>query len=279
MAGGAIRGLYEHRDARQIKSGAPIKEEAGFMVMSRLRLSTREIGSVQIYDLVGEPNLESLQEVAWKIQRSIRRHRHQRVILNVQKIRALDELSVRKLVAAFLRPQISAIYGATGTLVNQLEGTYLPKNMKICPTEKEIAEDLGPFLFHKEEVGRVLGQHQDRTANGNGPGKEMERRRAKRMHVAIPLDATLYPDGKAPIKTHAISTNISEGGIFIEFLDLDALGVVEELKAVEGLRVEIQIHPSENFPEEYHLEGKVRRREERKRGMGLAVQFSEPLPH
>jgi hypothetical protein len=120
------------------------------MVMSRLRFTTREIGSVRVFDLTGDASLEDVQDVAWRIQRSIRRHRTQRVILNVQKIRSLDELSVRKLVAAFLRPQRSAIYGASELLKHQLESTYLPKNVRVCPTENEIAEDLGPFLFHKE---------------------------------------------------------------------------------------------------------------------------------
>ena len=244
--------------------------------MSRLRLTTREIGSVTVYDLTGDPSQEGVQEVAWKIQRSIRRHRLQRVILNVQKIRSLDELEVRKLVAAFLRPKKSAIYGASGTLVHQFENTYLPRSIKICPTEKEVAEDLGPFLFHKEEKGHVLGE-EDRPNNGNKPGAEMERRRSKRMHVAIPLEMTLYPKGGDPIQTRAISTNISEGGTFIEYLDLDALKAVEELNPIEGLRVENQIHPSGNFPEEYHLEGTVRRKELRRKGLGLAVHFDQHL--
>ena len=110
---------------------------------------TREIGSVRVFDLIGEPNQDSLQEVAWKIQKSIRRHRLQRVILNLQKIKFLDELGIRKLIAAFLRPQKSGIYGASGSVTHQLEDTYLPKNMKLCPTEKEVAEAFGPFLFQR----------------------------------------------------------------------------------------------------------------------------------
>ena len=242
--------------------------------MSRFRFSTREIGSVRVYDLEGTPTQENVQEIAWKIQRSIRRHRLQRVILNLQRIGTLDELAVRKLMAAFLRPQRSAIYGASDLLLHQLEDSYLPKNVKVCPTEKEIAEDLGPFLFHKEEYGHVLGEQNDHFAQGESSGMAMEKRRAKRMHVAIPLEVTLHGDGKAPIRANGIATNISEGGVFLEYLDLNALEAIEALEPIEGVRAEIQIHPSGNFPEEYHMEGKVRRKEKRKRGIGLAVQFS-----
>lgn len=241
--------------------------------MGRLRFTTRDIGSVKVYDLEGDPSQESVQDVAWRIQRSIRRHRLQRVILNMQKIKTLDELGLRKLVAAFLRPQRSAIYGASDLVTHQLDETYLPKNVRVCPTEKEIAEDLGPFLFHKDEMGHVLGHEEDRPADGSGPGKEMERRRSKRMHVAIPLEMTLYPKGRDPITTRAISTNISEGGIFVEYLDLDALKAVEKLEPAEAVPVEIQIHPSGNFPEEYHLSGIIQRKEIRKRGLGIAVKF------
>jgi len=242
--------------------------------MSRLRFVTREIGSVKVYDLIGEPSQESLQEVAWKIQRSIRRHRLQRVILNVQRIKSLDELGVRKLMAAFLRPQHSAIYGACDELSHQLEGTYLPKNVRLCPTEKEVAEDLGPFLFEKDEVGHILGEL-DRSASGQGPGVDFERRRSKRMHVAIPLEMLLYPKDKEPVSTRGIATNISEGGMFVEYIDLDALGVIEKMDPIETLRVDIHISPSGNFPEEYQLHGVIQRREARKRGLGLAVRFTQ----
>lgn len=241
--------------------------------MSRLKVSSREIGNVKVFDLQGEPDLESLQDAAWKIQRSIRRHRLQRVILNVQKIKSLDEVGIRKLVAAFIRPQRSVIFGASKLLTSQLEDTYLPRTMRICPTEKEVAEDFGPFLFHKDELGKVLGENERRNGGG-GPGLDLERRRSKRMHVAIPLELTLYPGGKEALSSRAIATNISEGGIFIEFLDLDFLEAIEKLEPIEKTRVSVQIHPSGNFPEEYHLEGKVRRKELRKHGLGLAIEFT-----
>ena len=241
--------------------------------MSKLRCTTREIGSVRVFDLQGEPNQELLQEIVFKIQRNIRRHRLQRVILNVQKIKSLDELSVRKLIAAFLRPRKSAIYGASDLLTHQLEDSYLPGNIKICPTEKEVAEDLGPFLLQREEMGKILGE-KDHMDEGQRVGKELERRRSKRMHVAIPLEITLYPDGKESFMTRGISTNISEGGIFVEYLDLDALDKIENMDFVDKTAVDIQILPSNNFPESYQLQGLIRRRDVRRGGRGLAIEFT-----
>ncbi len=243
--------------------------------MSKLRCTTRDIGSVKVFDLQGETNnQEALQEIVWKIQKNIRRHRLQRVILNVQKIASLDELSVRKLIAAFLRPRKSAIYGASAILTHQLEDTYLPGNITLCPTEKEVAEDLGPFLLQRDEIGKILGEKDHLDDADEKVGKELERRRSKRMHVAIPLEIKLHPQGKEPFLTRGISTNISEGGVFVEYLDLDALEKVEQFAAMEGTVVDIQILPSNNFPESYQLQGVIRRKDVRRGGLGLAIEFS-----
>ena len=89
--------------------------------MSKLKVSTREIGSVRVFDLEGDPTQETLQEIAWKIQRNIRRYRLQRVILNLQMLPFLDQLGLRKLVAACIRPQRSLIYGASESVVHFLQ--------------------------------------------------------------------------------------------------------------------------------------------------------------
>ena len=51
--------------------------------MSKFHYSTREIGGVAVFDLKGEPTFESVQEVAWKIQKSIRRHQLQPAVLQM----------------------------------------------------------------------------------------------------------------------------------------------------------------------------------------------------
>ena len=64
-----------------------------------------------------------------------------------------------------------------------------------------------------------------------------------------------------------------EGGLFAEYLDLETTDMLEKLDPVQGVGVEINIFPSINFPEEYHLKGRIARREIRKRQLGLGVEF------
>lgn len=240
--------------------------------MSKLKVSTREIGSVCVFDIEGDPTQESLEEIAWKIQRNIRRHRLQRVIINLQMLPSLDPLGVRKLLAACIRPQKSLIFGASRNVTSFLESTYLPRNVRICPSEKEVAEDLGPFLLEKERDKKFIAEDQ---GDGKVPiGVDVERRRSKRMHVALPIDLKIFPGGSAePISTRAIATNISEGGLYAEYVDLEAAHKIEPLSQCKDLKAEIHVFPSTNFPEEYHLEGKISRIELRKKQLGLAVEF------
>jgi hypothetical protein len=241
--------------------------------MSKLRLSTREIGTVHVFDLEGQPTQETLQDAAWKIQKQIRRHRWQRIILNLQNLPTLDALEVRKLLAACLRPQASLIYGASQLVTQFLENTYLPRNVHLCPTEKEVAEDFGPFLLEKEKEKEIPRRVDDPTREAIG--KELERRRAKRMHVVIPVDITIFPENADPITVKTLATNISEGGLFAEFLDLEAAHKVQRISGLKGMKAEIQIYPSANFPEEYHLDGTVNRTELRKKQFGIAIEFVE----
>lgn len=241
------------------------------MEMGKLKISTREIGSVCVFDLVGDPTQESLDEAVSKIQRNIRRHRIQRVILNLQRVPMLEPLGLRRLLAACIRPQRSLLYGVSETLASALETTYVPRNVKICNTEKEVAEDFGPFLLSKD-----IEAIPSRNAEGSlqpSIGYELERRRSKRMHVALPLQFKLYLNATESLMVKGIATNISEGGLYAEFLDLSATEKLDILSPIADLKAEITIFPSANFPEEYHLKARVVRKEYQKKQLGLAFEF------
>ena len=239
--------------------------------MSKLKVSMREIGGVRIFDLEGDVTHETIQEIAWKIQRNIRRYRLQRIIINLQQIPVLEPVGLRKILAACIRPQRSLIFGASDVVINHLENTYLPRNVRVCHSEKEVAEDLGPFLLEKNDDKKIANTKvMDHELS---IGTQLERRRSKRMHVALPLEIKVHhPDGHV-LETQAIATNISEGGLFAEYLDLEVAKKLELWEHIEGAKVDIHIYPSQNFPEEYSLTGSVRHRELNKKQLGLGIEF------
>ena len=240
--------------------------------MSRLKVSTREIGSVCVFDIEGIPTQDTLQEIAWKIQRNIRRHRLQRIILNLQMLPSLDQLGLRKLIAACIRPQRSLIYGVSDNVAHLLEETYLPRNVRICSDEKAVAEDFGPFLLEKDKEKEFALPDKDPAET---IGSQLERRRAKRMHVAIPLELKIYRASGEAVTTRAIATNISEGGLFAEYLDLEVAQKIEDVDPQAGLNVDIHIFPCANFSEDYSVQGRIRRKELRKKQLGLGIEFVE----
>ncbi len=238
--------------------------------MKKFKLSTREIGTVHVFDLEGLPNLEEMDDAAWRIQRNIRRHRLQRVILNLQGVPSLDQLGLRKLLAAFIRPQRSLIFGATGEVIHALEETYVPKNVRVCASEKEVAEDFGPFLLEKELEKRIGMDFEIEPQDTIG--YQVERRRSKRMHVAIPLELQIFT-GKGPVTTTAIATNVGEGGLFAEYLDLRKAEIIDKIEGIDGSEVAIRIFSSANFQKECNLKGNIWRKELRKKQLGLAIKF------
>lgn len=256
-------------ESKSDKSRRSQRQRLGVDNMAKLKVTTREIGSVCVFDLEGAPTQETLQEVAWKIQRNIRRHRLQRVIINLQKLPALDPLGLRKLLAACIRPQKSLIFGASDSLLLSLEETYVPNNVRVCKTEQEVAEDFGPFLLERDRDKEfTLGDKGE-----EGIGIRVERRRSKRMHVAIPIELKIPTKKGDVVITRAIATNISEGGLFTEYLDLDVCDEIDAMGSLDGQEVEIHIFPSANFPEEYNLRGRIKRKELRKKQLGFAVEF------
>jgi anti-anti-sigma regulatory factor len=239
--------------------------------MSKFHYSTREIAGVSVFDLKGEPTFESVQDVAWKIQKSIRRHRMQRIILNFQQVGTLDPIGLRRLLTVCIRPKHSVIYGASPEVVHCIEDGYLSSKVEICADEKEVAESFGPFLFDKDSEKKIPAKSV--LHSRDSIGVQFEKRRSHRMHVAIPLELKITTPNGEVITSRAIASNISEGGLFAEYLDLEIAHKINALEPIQDLPVEIHVFPSVNFPEEYQLKGKIRRKEVRKEQLGLGIEF------
>jgi hypothetical protein len=241
--------------------------------MSRFHYSTREIGGVAVFDLKGEPTFESVQEVAWKIQKSIRRHHFHQIILNFKAAGPMDTIGLRRFLTVCIRPKHTALYGASSDMAHFLEDNCFSGKVDICADEKEVAESFGPFLYDKDPDKRYLDK--EAKTPKESLGLQLEGRRNHRMHVAIPAELRITSAQNEIVMTKAIVTNISQGGLFVEYLDLDAAAKITAMEPIEDLPVEIHIFPSANFPEEYHVAGRIRRKEIRKEQLGFGIEFQE----
>lgn len=235
------------------------------------RVEQREIGRVHVFDLFGSLTGERCQEVIDKIDHTIQKKRLKRVILNMQEVQELDELIVRKIVATLLRPQKSLLYCTNEKLRGFFEASHLPQNIKLCTTETEIADFVGSFLFDKEKDIGLPKDHEDpQVPHG------LDRRRKKRIRVAIPIQIEFETKDGKKVLSQAIATNISQGGLFAEYLDLESSLQVSQLGDLESNKLTVIVPPNETFPDEVRICGCVKRIELTKRQVGIGVQFLNP---
>ncbi len=242
--------------------------------MSKFNFHTREMGAVAIFDLLGNPgsdHVDEVQDVASRMQKNIRRHRLQRVIVNMKSVQSMDAIGIRKILAACMRPKQSVIYGATHELLQAISESHLPNNIGICSNEKEVAAQLGTFLFDKSMDKTFARETTNPTLRG--PGGEIEKRRSHRMHVALPMEIKVFAINQQPVVTTSIATNISEGGIYAEYLDLEAADKIESVGELIGCKAQIHIFPSTYFPGEFDITGIVRRKNVTGKQLGVAIEF------
>ena len=233
------------------------------------KLEQRQIGRVHVFDLSGTLTGERSIEVIEKIDHTIQKKKLKRVILNLQEVQELDELTVRKLIASLIRPQKSLVYCTDEKIRAFFHAGYLPHNVRLCSNDTEVAELVGSFLFEKDkDIG--LPKEQENVKNPYG----LERRRKKRIRVAIPIEIEFEAKDGRKIHSKAIATNISQGGLFAEYLDLDSSLQVSQLGDLESNKVTVVVPASENFPEEVKIPGCVKRIELAKRQVGMGIQFS-----
>ena len=207
-----------------------------------VQLGVRKLGSVQVFDLGGALMGEQMDPVTQKIDEVIQRKRLRRVILNLQKVESIDEVALRKIIACLIRPQRSLIFAPDGTCRDLFQTTHLPHSIKLCKNEEEVAEAFGSFLFLKDKVFQVPVDETQPAPKDYG----LERRRSTRIRVAIPAHLTFHMKDGSELAAKAIATNVSQGGLFAEFLDLNA-PAYSKMEGLEQSYVKILIPPNYTF--------------------------------
>ncbi|OGW88756.1 MAG: hypothetical protein A3A73_00230 [Omnitrophica bacterium RIFCSPLOWO2_01_FULL_50_24] len=243
----------------------------GKTVMSQTqtgKLELRKIGNVQVFDLCGTFMGEEMEPIIRKIDETIQKKKLRRVIMNLQKMESINEIGLRKVTSVLLRTQRSLIYTPDRSCRALFEATHLPSNIKLCKDEVEVADAFGSFLFVKDKAFEVPIDESQPAAAGQG----LERRRSKRIRVAIPIVIKCRLKDQKEIELKGIATNVSEGGLFAEFLDLDT-PAYSEMQGLEGSRVEVDVPPNEAFKDRMLVPGKINRFELFKKQYGLAIQF------
>lgn len=223
--------------------------------MAATEFRKREIGSVVVFDLSGRLEGGKGDELRDTLESEIQKENHINVILNLQGIESSDEITLRKVLVTLERPVRKAIFCDSDEVFKNLRETYLSGDIPITKSEEEIVGLFGAYLLEKEK--RV--------------GKR-DRRRNPRMKVAIPVDLDFQTSSGGPLNTKAIVTNVSEGGIFAEYLNWKSALEVKKLEGAKNVGVKVIFrHPKTKNTAE--INGAIVRVEDTNDQIGLAVQY------
>jgi len=218
----------------------------------------RVIGRVQIVDLI--PRLTGAEGNAWLevMERHFFHGQQRAVVVNLSKAKEMDASQLRRLMFYMERPLKRAFFANDAARAKDLVPDYVTSRMPLLSQEEEVVDYFGLDLIER---------YRDAIP-------QKERRKYKRFKVVMPTE--IIAQGNHPFVTKAIVTNISEGGAFAQYLDLEASMQVASLEDAPRLPVEMVLkHPGTIECE--LIKGILIRVELLGQQRGVAVRFDTPL--
>jgi len=224
---------------------------------SKTEIHKRRIGSVVIFDLFGELTDDEIDAIKDFMEKNIQRGGFRNVILNAQHILHIDQLALRKILVPLERPHRKAVYCSSPELLNVFLNTYLPEKTVVCKNEAEISDVFGLYLVEKDKF----------IFKG-------ERRKSKRIDVAIPVTIKIEVSPTDVQSTTALITNLSEGGFYAEYLDLQSATTLKNVREVKSRPAQAVFRPPlASADKTFRIE--IIRVEVASRQTGVAVKFIE----
>ena len=186
----------------------------------------RTIGRVQIVDLI--PRLTGGEGRAWLevMERHFFQGLQRAVVANISNLIDMDDACLRKLMLYLERPLKVAIYTNDIDRARKLMPDYIDQHLPLFSEEEELVKHFGLDFIER----------------GQDVVSKAERRRYERFKAVMP--AEIITKDKKQIVTKAIVSNISEGGTFLQYLNIEGSMKMAGLRRNPRVPVEIILkHP------------------------------------
>lgn len=221
------------------------------------QIGRRRIGSVVIIDLKGEIVGPWALHARENMKALIKRSKTEQILINLKDVTTIDSLGVKAIIENF--PRKAQKSGIVSGRISVMEMFSLLADMQ------------GITVFKNEDDVIACYAQDFVTDNDFVPVME-EQRQYSRLKTALPLEfwyAT--PEGER-ITFAAIVTDLSEGGLFAEYLDVESLQDFTRCFQVHELR---ELHLKVKLPDEQHIfvTGAVTRTVIASEQVGLGMQF------
>lgn len=221
-------------------------------------VSRRAIGNVNIFDVSGHlADSDLVSGIRAYIANYIKECHFNNVILNIQSVESADHDMSHSILQILETPKKSVVYGESKERLDSFMAGYAHKRIRGCATHEQVLSVFGKELLERD--------------------KEItfeERRRSTRIRSALASRIDFIDKEKNIIHSEAIVTNLSDGGIFAEYLDLKSSFTMQNLEYFKNLTVRVLMQDPELGVEkkrEYY--GSILRLEFSGNQAGIAIKF------
>ena len=218
------------------------------------QITRRRIGSVVILDIKGELVGPWALKAKDNIEKLLTQNIHN-LIINLKELSTVDSLGV-KAISENLNPQArNALISWKISVMEMFSQLKALHDIKVFQDENAVID-----YFGKEFI------------EDNQSPPFTEKRVHKRLKTAIPLEFLYKDNNGQKIVFKAIITDLSEGGLFAEYLDLETVdNINKKLDPYDFKMLELKIKlPQQDY---IYASGKVLRTVITGEQLGLGIEF------
>ncbi|MFC1808492.1 PilZ domain-containing protein [Candidatus Omnitrophota bacterium] len=219
------------------------------------QISRRRIGAVVIIDLRGELIGPWALRAKESIQTLIANCGSENILINLKDLSTVDSLGVKAVIDNFPKNTRGGIVSGKLSVMEMFSRLMKSDNVKIFNNEEDVVSYFALDFVKDNKVSPVI-----------------ELRKTPRLKTALPLEFWFEDKSGDKVTFKAIITDLSEGGLFAEYLDVESLEDFNrcfELAELKHLNMKIKL-PQIDY---IYVEGKVARTVIAGEQVGIGVEF------
>jgi anti-anti-sigma regulatory factor len=218
-----------------------------------MKMQVRRIGSVHVIDFRGEVAGPWAMRARMSLNQLLTDQRVRNVLVNLRDLDTVDSLGVKAIVEPLGTQEKCGIVAGRSSVMEMFEHVNLPPKVRIFKKDSDVLSYFGEEFVENSQ-----------------PLTE-EQRKFPRIKTALPLEFTWTDEANRPIDFQSIVTDLSEGGLFAEYLDLaEAEMVGQTIDPYDFKMLDLKIKlPSVGW---IHAKGKVVRTTWDEQ-IGLGIEF------
>ncbi len=219
------------------------------------QIINRKIGEVEILDLKGDFVGPWAIRGREDIQRFVENNRPKNLLINLKDVETIDSLGVKAIVDNLRHGTKSGVVSANYSVTEMFTRLVPSTEVRFFKDEEEVVRFFAEELV-KERTGTPVE----------------EKRKYPRLKTAFSLEFS-FKDGEGEeLVFRSIVTNLSEGGLYAEYLDLEPTsGNPKKIDPYDLKMINMKIKLSDE--NQIQAEGKVIRTDMDGEQMGIAIQF------